>query len=133
MNAPCTQGIREPKGCQLCKSDHKSIFYFCDKFNPPDWQSLKLILSLSSEKFKYFIFMIGKGKKTKDTGTKRSFVHMGIYSIRVVPVYSGDNGQSATTSRFLGNYIIYACTYPYMSNIAHEKIILKCSISLILC
>lgn len=76
MNAPCTEGIRETKGCQLCKSGHKSIFYFCDKFSPPNWQSLELILSLSSRKFKYFIFMIEmKGKKTKENGTKINFVH----------------------------------------------------------
>jgi hypothetical protein len=63
---PCTQGVRETNGCQLCKSSHKSIFYFCDKFNPPNWQSLELILSLSRGKFKYFIFMIEEeGKREK--------------------------------------------------------------------
>ena len=42
-------GIREPIRCQLCKSGHKSISFFGDKLNSPNWQSLKLSLSLSRE------------------------------------------------------------------------------------
>jgi hypothetical protein len=45
-----------------------------------------------------------EGKKTKENGTKRSFVHMGIDSIQEVPTYSEGSGQSASSFRFFGNY-----------------------------
>ena len=55
-------GIKELIGCQLCKSGYKSIFYFGDKLNSPNWHSLKLSLSLSRE-FQVFCCHDGKRKK----------------------------------------------------------------------
>jgi hypothetical protein len=70
MTGPSTLGIREPTGCQLCKSGHKSIFYFGDKLNPPNWQSLELSLSLSRE-FQVFCCHDRKRRKWKRMERKK--------------------------------------------------------------
>ena len=63
-------GIKELIGCQLCKSGYKSIFYFGDKLNSPNWHSLKLSLSLSRE-FQVFCCHDGKRKKIQQKTMER--------------------------------------------------------------
>jgi hypothetical protein len=54
-----------------------------------------------------------EGKKTKDNAKKNICIHMGICSIREAPTYSEGSGQSANSSRFLGNLHVYIRVVEY--------------------